>query len=328
MPADPILVTGATGFLGRAVVDRLAGRGRKVRAAVRRDPGGWPGGVETAVVGDLSGETDWSAALQGVDAVVHCAARAHVLRETAADPLAQFRAVNTEATLALARQAAAAGVRRFVFISSIGVNGAETTGRPFRHDDPPAPHSPYAVSKHEAELGLRVLAAETGLEVVIIRPPLIVGPDPKGNLGTLERVIDRGLPLPFGLATRNRRDLVSRDALCDLIDVVIDHPAAAGETFLVSDGEPIPTRTLLERMAAARGRSITLLPVPPGLLALPLRLAGKGGMAAQLFGDLEVDIEHTRRTLGWTPPGQTAATSAGADGLGTARPQSRVGGSV
>lgn len=308
MAADRILVTGGTGFLGRAVVDSLAARGRKVRAAVRRDPGGWPAGVETVAIGDLTGATDWSAALKGVDAVIHCAARAHVLRETAADPLTEFRAVNTAATVGLARQAAAAGVRRFVFISSIGVNGAETVGRPFRHDDPPQPHSPYAVSKHEAEQGLRAIAADTGLQLVIIRPPLIVGPAPKGNLATLERVIGKGLPLPFGLATRNRRDLVSRDTVCDLIDIAIDHPAAAGETFLVSDGAPVSTRTLLERMAAARGRSMTLLPVPTALLALPLKLAGKGAMAAQLFGDLEIDIEHTRRTLGWTPPGQSAAT--------------------
>jgi len=308
MAADRILATGASGFLGRAVVDHLAARGRTVRAAVRHDTGRWPTGVEAVRTGDLSGATDWSRALESVDTVVHCAGRAHVLKETAADPLTEFRAVNTEATLALARQAAAAGVRRFVFISSIGVNGAATRGDPFRHDDPPHPHSPYAVSKHEAELGLRALAAETGLEVVIIRPPLIIGPDPKGNLATLQRLIDRGLPLPFGLATGNRRDLVSRDTLCDLIDAVIDHPAAAGETFLVSDGEPISTRTLLERMATGRGRSVTLLPVPPILLALLLKAIGKGAMASQLFGDLEVDIGHTRRTLNWAPPGQTAAT--------------------
>lgn len=291
-----ILVTGATGFLGRAVVDHLIARGRAVRAAVRTDAG--PGAV---AVGDLSVDTDWSVALTGIDTVVHCAARAHVMRETSDDPLALFRAVNTEATAALARQAVAAGVRRFVFISSIGVNGAATDGVPFRHDDPPHPHSPYAVSKHEAELALHAIAAGTGLEVVVIRPPLITGPDPKGNLATLNRVIAKGLPLPFGLVTRNRRDLVSRDTLCRLIDTVIDHPAAAGETFLVSDGAPLSTRALLERMAAAEGRSITLLPVPPAFLSLPLRLLGKGAMASQLFGDLEVDIAHTRETLGWAP---------------------------
>ena len=301
MGADLILVTGATGFLGRAVADHLAAGGRSVRAAVRRLPDEASDGTETVAVGDLSADTDWSAALDGVGTVVHCAARAHVLKETAADPLAQFRAVNTEATLALARQAAAAGVRRFVFISSIGVNGAGTRGRPFRHDDEPHPHSPYAVSKHEAEQGLAAIAADTGLEVVIIRPPLILGPDPKGNLATLNRIIARGLPLPFGLVTANRRDLVSRAVLCRLIETVIDHPAAANQTFLVSDGEAISTRTLLQRMAADQGRSLTLLPVPLPLLSLPLRLAGKRAMAAQLFGDLEVDIAHTCRTLDWAP---------------------------
>lgn len=291
-----LLVTGATGFLGGAVMEHLIARGRSVRAAVRRNAG--PGAV---AVGALSGATDWSSALHGVDTVVHCAARAHVLNETSDNPLTAFRAVNTEATGALAQQAAAAGVRRFVFISSIGVNGSETQGTAFRHDDVPHPHSPYAVSKHEAELALHVIAAETGLEVVVIRPPLIIGPDPKGNLATLGKAIAKGLPLPFGLVTQNRRDLVSRDTLCSLIDTVIDHPAAKGQTFLASDGAPISTRVLLERMAAAQGRSLTLLPVPPALLALPLKLLGKGAMASQLFGDLEVDIAHTRQTLGWAP---------------------------
>jgi len=157
------------------------------------------------------------------------------------------------------------------------------------------------VSKHEAELALHAVAAGTGLEVVVIRPPLISGPDPKGNLATLNRVIARGLPLPFGLVTRNRRDLVSRDTLCRLIEAVIDHPAVAGQTFLVSDGAPISTRALLEQMAAAQGRSITLLPVPPAVLGLLLKLLGKGAMASQLLGDLEVDIAHTRQTLDWAP---------------------------
>lgn len=301
MGADVVLVTGAAGFLGRAVVSHLAGAGRTVRAAIRGAVDAGSHGIESVAVGDLSADTDWSAALDSVNAIVHCAARAHVLKETSGDPLAQFRAINTAATLTLARQAAAAGVRRFVFISSIGVNGAETRGRPFRHDDAAHPHSPYAVSKYEAEQGLAAVAAETGLEVVVIRAPLILGPDPKGNLATLNRIIARGLPLPFGRVTENRRDLVSRSVLCRLIDTVIDHPAAANQTFLVSDGEAISTRTLLERLAAEQGRSLTLLPLPPALLALPLRLAGKQAMASQLFGDLEVDIAHTRRTLDWNP---------------------------
>lgn len=304
-----VLITGASGFLGRALTERLAMSGRPVRAAVRRDVPGWaPAGVDLVQIGDLSSEAGTAEALAGVDVVIHCAGRAHVLKDTAADPLTTYRRVNTEATLALARHAAARGVRRFVFISSIGVNGAETHGRPFRHGDSPQPHSPYAVSKYEAEQGLHAIAAQTGLEVVVIRPPLIIGPDAKGNLATLQWLIARGAPLPFGLATQNRRDLVSRDTLCDLIDTVLDHPAAAGETFLASDGEAISTRTLLERMAATQGRSLRLLPVPPALLAWPLKRVGKSAMASQLFGDLEVDIDHTRRTLTWTPPGQTAAT--------------------
>ncbi len=296
-----VLVTGANGFLGRAVVDHLAAQGLAVRAAIRTTDGTAGGGVQQIGIGDLTAETDWSTALEGVDLVVHCAARAHVLNERSADPLTLFRAVNCEATVALARAAAAAGVRRLVFVSSIGVNGAETRGRPFRSDDPPRPHSPYALSKWEAEQGLRVVEAETGLEIVVLRPPLIVGPDPKGNLRTLDRLIARGLPLPFGLATGNRRDLVSLQTLCGLIGTVIEHPAAAGRTFLVSDGAPISTRILLERMAQTRDRRLTLLPVPPALMVQALRLIGRGAMASQLFGDLEVDIAHTRDTLGWTP---------------------------
>ncbi len=300
-PAGPILVTGATGFLGRAVVGRLSADGYVVRAAVRTDMGGWPPGVDTVLVGDLSGATDWSAALAGVDCVVHCAARAHVLNETADDPMAEFRRINADGAVALGRQAAEAGVRRLIFISSIGVNGAETHGQPFTRSDAPAPHSPYAVSKLEAEQGLAVVAAETGLDVVTIRPPLVTGPDPKGNLATLRRAIRRGLPLPFGLVTHNRRDLVSLDVLCDLIATCIRHPAAAGRTFLVSDGTPVSTRRLLEDIGAMDGRKPRLLPVPPILLSILLGLLGKTSLRSQLLGDLQVDIASTCDTLGWTP---------------------------
>lgn len=295
-----ILITGGNGFLGQALAAWLDARGRQVRTTVRNADPARPA-LASIAVGDLSDTTDWSAALAGVDVVVHCAARAHVLKETVSDPLSQFRAVNTGATLALARQAADAGVRRFIFISSIGVNGAVTHEQPFRPDDPPRPHSPYALSKWEAEQGLAVIAAETGMDAVVLRPPLITGPEPKGNLASVNAAMARSLPLPFGLATKNRRDLVSLDTLCSLIDVVLDHPAAAGRTFLVSDGQAISTRTLLERMAADMGRSPVFLPVPPGVMTVLLQWAGKGAMAAQLFGDLEVDITATCETLNWSP---------------------------
>ena len=297
--AGQVLVTGATGFLGSAVVAHLRAAGRPICATVRET--GASAGTGTVAVGDLNGETDWTTALAGVDAVVHCAARAHVLKETAADPLAQFRRVNTEGALALARQAAASGVRRLIFISSIGVNGAETRGTPFSANDAPRPHSPYAQSKHEAEQGLAAIATNTGMEVVVIRPPLITGPDPKGNLGTLARFISLGLPLPFGLVTRNRRDLVSRETLCRLIGTCLDHPAAPGRTFLVSDGAPISTRHLLETLAADMGRRLRLLPVPPILLAVALDALGRSAMRSQLLADLEVDIGPTCETLGWRP---------------------------
>lgn len=296
-----VLVTGATGFLGGAVVRTLTMQGRPVRAAVRRDLDEWPTGVEVVRVGELGTDTDWSVALRDVEVIVHCAARAHVLRETTGDPLAAFRRANTEGAVALAQQAKATGVRRLVFISSIGVNGNETNGAPFTAQNAPRPQSPYAVSKHEAELALAEIAADGMMELVVIRPPLVTGPDAKGNLGTLARCIDRGLPLPFGLVTGNRRDLVSRQNLVELITVCLDHPAGVGQTFLVSDGRPVSTRQLLIDMGSRQGRHARLWPVPPLLLDLGLRAIGRRAMRSQLLGDLEVDIAHTRQTLNWHP---------------------------
>lgn len=295
-----ILVTGASGFVGSAVAARLVRDGRVVHAAVRSAAQAVPPSVRAIEIGDIAA-TRWAAILPDIAAVVHCAARAHVLDEREADPLAEYRRINRDATLSLAAEAAACGVRRFVFLSSIGVNGSETGGMPFRHDDPPHPHSPYALAKWEAEQGLARIAAETGMDVVIVRSPLVLGPAAKGNLGTLARLVRKGLPLPLGSVTRNRRDLVSLSTLADLMAAVLDHPAAAGQTFLVSDGAPLSTRAIAERVAALENARARFLPVPPLALRLALQALGRGGLASQLLGNLEVDIAHTRRTLGWDP---------------------------
>jgi len=260
-----------------------------------------PASVERVHIPSVDGTTDWSGALLGVNVIVHTAARVHVLRDSAADPLAEFRRVNVAGTLNLARQAADAGVRRFVYISSIGVNGAETFEMPFTAEDKAAPHSPYAISKHEAELGLRQLTQETGLEVVIIRPPLVFGPDVPGNFKKLLVIVHRGIPLPLG-AIHNKRSLVALDNLVDLILICLHHRAAANQTFLVSDGEDLSTTVLLRRTGAALGTPARLISVPALVLRTAARLLGKAGFAQQLCGSLQVDISKTRELLDWTPP--------------------------
>ena len=299
-----VLVTGATGFVGHALCVELMRCGHTTRGASRSSVSGarLAVDVEPVLVAAVDGATDWSVASRDVDVVVHLAARVHVMRDKLAEPLAEFRRTNVEGTLSLARQAAAAGVRRFVFISSIGVNGAETDLAPFAADDAAAPHSPYAQSKYEAELGLRALAAQTGLEVVIIRPPLVYGPNAPGNFGSLTRWLMRGVPLPLGAITQNRRSLVALDNLVDLIVTCITHPAAANQTFLVSDGEDLSTTDLLRRMGQALGKPARLLPVPPALLKLGAALLGKPELAQRLCGSLQVDISKTRELLGWVPP--------------------------
>jgi nucleoside-diphosphate-sugar epimerase len=298
-----ILVTGANGFVGAALTAELVRRyPGAVRATVRRAVAQALPGVDYAVTHGLAPEADWTPALAGVTAIVHAAARVHVMRERAADPLAEFRRVNVAGTLRLAEQAAAAGVRRFVFVSSIKVNGEATPKeRPFTAGDEPRPLDPYGISKHEAEQALRALAARSGLEVVVIRPPLVYGPGVKANFFAMLKWLARGVPLPFG-AIHNRRSLVAIDNLVDLLVRCVEHPAAANRTFLVSDDEDLSTTDLLRRLGAALGRPARLIPVPEQWLVLLARAAGGAQLAQRLCGSLCVDIGETRRLLDWSPP--------------------------
>ncbi len=254
-------------------------------------------------MGGLSAETDWTVVLRSVDQVVHLAARVHVINDKSMDPLAEFRQVNVEGTANLARQAAAAGVRRFVYLSSIKVNGEFTQeGHPFTADDTPAPEDPYGVSKHEAEQALRQIAADTTMEVVIIRPPLVYGPGVKANFESMMRWLSRGVPLPLAVVTKNRRSLVALDNLVDLSMTCLSHPAAANQTFLVSDGEDLSTAGLLRRMGAALGHPARLFYVPPLMLKIGAHAVKKTGIYQRLCGSLQLDITKTRRLLDWIPP--------------------------
>jgi nucleoside-diphosphate-sugar epimerase len=299
------LLTGATGFIGQNVARGLLAYGARVAVTVRHVPAemvGIPSGCEMYGVGDINSQTDWLLALRGVQTVVHCAARAHVMRAQATDALAACREVNMAGTLRLARQASAAGVQRFVFLSSLGANGSQTEpGQPFSEADQPRPHNAYALSKWEAEQGLQKIATETGLEVVIIRPPLVYGFNAPGNFGSLTRAVKHGIPLPLG-AVHNKRSLVALDNLVDFIVTCITHHQAANQTFLVSDGQDLSTADLVRGMAQAAGVPARLLPVPVWALQAGAALLGKRDAVQRLCGNLQVDISKARSLLGWVPP--------------------------
>jgi nucleoside-diphosphate-sugar epimerase len=298
-----VLVTGANGFVGHAVVARLRSIGRPVRLAVRV-----PNGRSDAVrVPDVGPDARWEEALDGVEVVIHLAARVHVMREGASDPLAEFMRTNVAGTDRLAREAARAGVRRFVFASSIKVLGEEAPiDAPFDDASPPRPLEPYGVSKLEAERALLAVAASTRLEVAILRPPLMHGPGVGGNLALLLAWIGSGWPLPFG-AIDNRRSLLAVDNFADALIRAGDHPAAAGHAFVVSDSPPLSTPELVRRLARGMGRPVRLLPVPPSWLRAAGRATGRGAALERLTGSLCVDGSGFERALGWTPPTDAAA---------------------
>lgn len=295
-----VLVTGANGFIGQRLVSQLQREGVAVKAAVRR--AGMMGVPAPEVVtGAIDGETDWRAALQGVDCVVHLAGKAHVFDDSPATHEA-FQRVNVAGTQALADQAASAGVRRFMLISTAKVHGEFTQpGRAFNIGDTLAPESAYSRSKAEAEQHLRNAAAGAGMEAVIIRPPLVYGPGVSANFAAMMRWLSHGVPLPLG-RTNNARSLLALDNLVDLMITCLTHPRAANQTFLASDGEDVSTTRLLRMTATALGCKARLVPVPPGLMKMGAKLVRQEAVYQRLFASLQLDISHTVQTLGWTPP--------------------------
>ena len=299
-----VLVTGATGFVGGALCRVLAAAGFEVSAGVRRD-GDHTGSAEARVLGDLGDDGDpgdLGAAVADVDAIVHLAARSHVVAERAADPLSEYRRINVAGTRRLAEAAMDAGVRRFVFLSSVKVNGEATHGAPFTEDDPPAPGDAYAVSKWEAEQVLGRLAAADRMETVVLRAPLVYGPGVKANFLSLVGLCDSPLPLPLGGVGDNVRSVIYLGNLNDALRAAVTHPAAAGRTYLVRDRDDVSTAGLVRRIREALGRPPRLVKVPAALLRAGLTIAGRRAAADRLLGSLAVDAGRIERELGWTPP--------------------------
>ena len=295
-----VLITGGTGFIGRTLLQRIIYDGEFIPIVAIRTRINSVLPVDQVInVGEISSNTNWKDALCDVKVVIHAAARAHVLDEKSLNPIESFREVNVDGTLNLARQAVERGVTRFIFISSIGVNGNHSI-RPFTEDDIPNPVEPYALSKLEAEQGLRQIADETGMEVVIIRPPLVYGPNSPGNFRRLFEIIKKKIPLPLG-AIHNKRSLIGLDTLVDFIIVCVDNSLAANETFLVSDGEDLSTTELIQTIAKALNISIYLVPVPEKILRLGAMLVGKQAFLQRLCGSLQVDISKARKLLDWKP---------------------------
>jgi nucleoside-diphosphate-sugar epimerase len=294
------LVTGSNGFVGRTLCQSLIERGYHVRAAVRAASTA-PVGVEACIIHDIGPDTDWSDALESIDIILHLAARVHMMHENATDPLVAFQAVNLHGTLNLARQAAEAGVRRFVYVSSIKVNGECTAEKPFTEADASAPSDPYGVSKWQAEQALHEIGRETGMEIVIVRPPLVYGPGVKANFYSLMKLVSKRLPLPLG-SIRNRRSMIYVENLADALMLCATHPAAAGQTYLVSDGEAVSTPQLVKEIATAMQRPERVFPFPLSAMRFVARMTGRSSAVDRLTQSLEIDSSKIRNELGWHPP--------------------------
>lgn len=300
MLKDKVLVTGSSGFVGRHVVEHL--KVLNVPFSITTRKSFQIGDPSSHFIPAIDRGTDWGEALSGVGVVIHCAARVHVMNELTEEPLALYRETNAEGTLNLARQASRAGVKRFIFISSIKVNGESSApGKPFRNTDPHSPKDCYGLSKSEAESRLLELSEETGLEVVIIRPGLIYGPGVKANFSALMNLVSKGFPLPFGCFT-NKRSLVSIDNLVDLIFTCLDHPKAVNEVFLVSDDHDVSTSNIVRELAKALGKPTWQLYIPVWCYTAAGKVLNKKDVVDRLSCSLQVDISYTKETLGWTPP--------------------------
>jgi UDP-glucose 4-epimerase len=301
-----ILLTGATGFVGAHVLTQLIKSNYPLIRTYGRHPPRYLSkeitGDITHVIGEVRGQVDYTAALCGIDVVIHCAAQAHVMKQSENICCDIYKDINVDGALNLASQAIAAGVKRFVFISSVKVNGESTdTVQPFNHISCTAPEDDYGRSKKTAEDGLRKLVLGTGMDLVVIRPPLVYGPGVKGNFLSMMNLINKNIPIPLGSIT-NKRSLVALDNLVDLIITCIDHPKASNQTFLVSDDQDVSTTELLKKMASAFGKKSRLIPVPMCLIQLIASLLGKRAVAQRLCSSLVVDISHTKETLSWKPP--------------------------
>jgi nucleoside-diphosphate-sugar epimerase len=300
MTMPNVVLTGASGFVGTAMIQRLKVEGLQVSAVYRSQPATQEEGMVSHVL-DIGPEADWSNVLQECDIVIHLAARVHVMKDTVADPLAEFRRANLDSTINLARQAASAGVKRFVYLSSIKVNGEATAAAPFRTLDRPAPQDPYGISKWESEQALHAISVDSGMEVVIIRPPLVYGPGVRANFLALLGIVNRALPLPLG-QVHNHRSMVYLGNLVDAIYHSAIDPRAAGKTFLVADGQDVSTPELIRMLAAAMGRPYRVFDFPVKLLRGLAALIGKSSSIDRLTQSLVVDSSEIRQQLHWSPP--------------------------